>query len=132
MLFRSSNTRRFACIIFLKTDTICFHCYYMVYSTAFLGFFISYFIWFYSFNIKLFTEINSAWLICETIKALEIKNWLHLAQCLLTTLFYHTCSYFFVMIDLLRGPRGPPTNEAQVLIKTSKLKAEIEKRKFSK
>ena len=57
----------------LTTDTIRFHCFYIVYFTAFSGFLISFFISLYFLN-TLFTEINSSWLIYEFIKALQIRT----------------------------------------------------------
>ena len=64
ILFISSKTRILDQNNFLKTDTVCFHCVYIVYSITLLGF---------SFPYLLFTETNSSWLIYESIKSLEIK-----------------------------------------------------------
>ena len=63
------------CVVFLASDTICFHCFYVVYSGGFSGHFITSFISLYYLN-ALFAETNSSWLIWESIKkgALEIRT----------------------------------------------------------
>ena len=73
ILISFSTTWIFVCSIFLTTDTIGFHHFYILHSTEVSGYFITSFISFYSLN-TLFTETNSSWLIYESIKALEIRT----------------------------------------------------------
>ena len=74
MLSSSSDTRIFVCSIFCKSDTIGFRCFYIIYSTTFLGLLITSFILLHSLNM-LFAETNSSWLIYiyELYQAFEIK-----------------------------------------------------------
>ena len=73
ILFSSFDTRIFVRNVFLTTNAIHFHCFYIAYSTAFLGFLISFFISSYSLS-TLFTETNSSWIIYELVKVLGIKT----------------------------------------------------------
>ena len=73
ILFSSSDALIFAHSIVLATETVRFHCFYIIYSIAFLGFLISFFVSLYSLS-TLFTEINSSWVIYESIKAITLKT----------------------------------------------------------
>ena len=53
----SSDTRNFVYSIFVTTNTICFHCFYIVYSTTFTGLLFSSFISLYSINTLLSKKI---------------------------------------------------------------------------
>ena len=97
--FWLSNMWIFASSIFFTTDTIRFHCFYIICSTEVSGFFISSFISLYSLNI-LFTETSSSWLIYESIKVLEIRTSMVFSLSFpnSTTLSYYF--FFFYTIDL--------------------------------
>ena len=92
LILFSSDTRIFVYSIFRTTDTIHFHCFYIVYSTSFSRFLISSFISLYSPN-SLFTKANSLCLIYKVIKALEIETLIALIF-LLTILFFVLLSCF--------------------------------------
>ena len=132
--FNSCDTQIFLRSIFLTTNTIGFHCFYMVYFTGFLEFFIS-FISLYS-SSTVFAGTNSSWLIYESIKTLDIKTLIvfYLAFTnyfiMLCPLFLHnwlillnSCSYCtnFIPIAELTIPIGTQANEANAEIETQPL-----------
>ena len=84
------------CSFVLTTNTIGFHCFYIIY---FKEVFISSFISSYSLN-TLFSEINSSWLKYESIKALEIKNSIVFNISFPNNTRLPCFFFFFLIIDL--------------------------------
>ena len=77
------------------TDPICFHCFYIIYSTEVSGIFISSFISLYSHN-TLFAETNLSWLLYVSIKTLETT----ISIAFILDFHNSTISSFFFIIDL--------------------------------
>ena len=90
ILFSYSDTIIVVWSVYLTTEGILFHCFYIVYFTAFIGYLISYFNSSYSLS-TIFTEMNSSWWIRESIKALENKTLMVFNN---ATVYYHGFSSF--------------------------------------
>ena len=94
-----SNTWILVCSIFLTSDTIDSHCLYITYSTEVSGFFISSLISLCSLN-TLFTKANSSWLICESIRALDIRTSIVFDLSFLNNTILSCFFFFFFTIHL--------------------------------
>ena len=140
-----SDTTIFVRNIFLTTDTIGFHRFYIVYFTTFLGFLVFSLISLYS-DSTLFNKKNSSRLICESIKALEIKTLKVFNFVFADNNIYIMIFFFFLIIDLYLLipaviaqipiptaepviPTGTPTSEANAGIETQPLTAKIKQEK---
>ena len=119
-------------VYFFTTDTIGFHCFYIIYSTEVSGFFISFLISLYYLKIFL-TETKSPCLRYELIKVLEIRTSIVFNLSFPSKTILLCFSFFFFIIGLyvlisaviaqvfnptaeVVMPTGPQTNEANVEI----------------
>ena len=140
-MFKSLDTWIFSHIIFIATDSIHFHRFYIMCSTKFGGFLIAFFITLHSPN-TLFNEINSRWLIYELINVLKITTSIASNLVFAGNTIVSCVSLYFLIIDLylllpsviaqifnptaeLVIPTGTPTNDANAEIETQPLTAEM-------
>ena len=142
-MFSPSNTGLFVRSTFLTTDTIHFLQYfYLVYFTGLCGFFLL-FISLYYLNM-LFTEMNSSWIMYESIKALKIKtsvvsNLILASNTILSFFFCFSIIHLYSLIseviswifnpsEKLAIPRGTSINETNAEIETQPLTVEKKQR----
>ena len=93
---------------FFTNDTIRFHCFYMIYSTAFSGLLISFLIPLYSLK-TLFSEKKSSRLIYESIKVFVFMIVLHLIVPAVTAQIFNPTAELAKLI-------GTPDNKANTEI----------------
>ena len=89
----------FAVGILFTTNTIDFHCYYIIYSTEVSGFFILFFISYSKRINTLFTETSSSWLIYESNKNFEIRMLIVFNLCFPINTILSCVFFFFFIID---------------------------------